>query len=316
MRGRRKSPNSDTARGTEGSALSLQDRSLDRAIEVLRPARSNAPLIFASPHSGRRYPHGFLTMSRLDRHALRQSEDGYVDLLFEGAVRYGAPMLRALFPRAFVDVNRARNELDPRMFVDELPGGVDSRSTRVRAGLGVIPRIVADGHDIYGKKLRYYEARRRLSAFYDPYHDMLSQLIDEALGKYGCAAVIDCHSMPSLGGFGPQGDDQKVDFVLGDRYGSSCSGALTALAEATLVDMGYSVSRNAPYAGGYVASAYGRPENGIHVLQIEVNRALYLDERRLTRHDGFPRLRRDMDALVGRLLEVQTISLAPARAAE
>lgn len=288
----------------------------ERAIDIVYPvADQTAPIIYASPHSGRRYHPAFLNMSRLDRHALRQSEDGYVDLLFAGAPRLGAPLLKALFPRAYVDVNRARNELDPRMFADDLPPTVDSRSSRVRAGLGVVPRIVADGHDIYGRKLRYGEARRRLAACYDPYHDALSGLIRETMTRFGCAVLIDCHSMPSSGAPFPT-DEPALDFVLGDRYGSSCSEAITSFVEQDLLSKGYTVSRNAPYAGGYVARAYGRPESGVHVLQIEINRALYLDERRYARHGGFQRLRRDLEDLMAGLAGLSALSLRPARAAE
>ena len=216
----------------------------------------------------------------------RQSEDSYVDLLFDEAPRYGAPLLRALFPRAYVDVNRSRDELDPRMFADDLPHNADTRSSRVIAGLGVIPRIVADGHDIYSRKLYYFDARRRLSACYDPYHASLSRLIEEARVQFGCAVLIDCHSMPSAGGAPFRSGEPRIDFVLGDRFGSSCAPFVTEIAEDTLASLDYEVARNAPYAGGFVAASYGRPKKGVHVLQIEINRALYLDERRIARTEG------------------------------
>lgn len=287
-----------------------------KVVDLLRPPVAAGPMVYASPHSGRAYPADFLKMSQLDKHALRQSEDGYVDLLFDAALEFGAPFLRALFPRAYVDVNRARDELDPRMFADAIPTPIDSRSNRVRAGLGVIPRIVADGHDIYSRKLRYLEVKRRLAACYDPYHKALAALIEHARAQFGCAVLIDCHSMPSIGGAPFREGDRTIDFVLGDRYGSSCARSLTSLVEQILSKMGYNVSRNAPYAGGYVASTYGRPERGVHVLQIEVNRALYLDEQRLTRHDGFGRLRADLHALLGELSQISAIPLQPAIAAE
>jgi N-formylglutamate amidohydrolase len=286
------------------------------AIEVLAPQASSSPLIFASPHSGRDYPLDLLRNSRLDRHALRQSEDSYVDLLFDDAPQYGAPLLRALFPRAYVDVNRARDELDPRMFADELPRSADSRSSRVIAGLGVIPRIVADGHDIYSRKLYYFDARRRLSACYDPYHKALSTLINDARAQFGCAVVIDCHSMPSAGGAPIRAGEPQIDFVLGDRFGSSCAPFVTELAEETLGACDYEVARNAPYAGGYVAASYGRPKNGVHVLQIEINRALYLDEKRIARTNGFEALRQSMRTLIERLAELRAEDLWSAQAAE
>lgn len=285
-------------------------------VEVSMPARLMTPMIFASPHSGRRYPPELLRMTRLDRHTLRQSEDSYVDLLFDTAPAQGAPLLRALFPRAWVDVNRSRDELDQRMFADPLPTSADTRSNRVRAGLGVIPRIVADGQDIYDRKLKFFEARRRLTGCYDPYHDALADLIAGARTAFGCAVVIDCHSMPSAGGAPFREGERAIDFVLGDRFGASCAPALTGVVEKTLAECGYVVSRNAPYAGGHVAAAYGRPNEGVHVLQIEINRALYLDERRIARIASFDRLRRDLQTLIRCLVRISPSVLRPAQAAE
>ncbi|HNR75700.1 MAG TPA: N-formylglutamate amidohydrolase [Parvularculaceae bacterium] len=286
------------------------------AIEVAEPARLTTPLIFASPHSGRRYPPELLRMSRLDRQSLRQSEDSYVDLLFDAAPAFGAPLLRALFPRAWIDVNRSRDELDPRMFADALPASADTRSNRVRAGLGVIPRIVADGQDIYDRKLKFFEARRRLASCYDPYHRALNELIAAARARFGCAIVIDCHSMPSAGGAPFRDGEKPIDFVLGDRFGASCAPAAPALVEHVLSAQGYVVARNAPYAGGHVAAAYGRPGDGVHVLQIEINRSLYLDESRIARTDGFDRLRGNLQTLVSELARISPAALRPAQAAE
>ena len=287
-----------------------------RAIEVLAPAAASSPLVFASPHSGRDYPLELLRNSRLDHHALRQSEDSYVDLLFDEAPHFGAPLLRALFPRAYVDVNRSRDELDPRMFADEVPKAADCRSSRVIAGLGVIPRIVADGQDIYGRKLYYLDAKRRLSACYDPYHQALGGLIDAARAQFGCAILIDCHSMPSAGGAPFRPGEPRIDFVLGDRFGSSCAPSIIRFVEDLLTGFGYQVARNAPYAGGYVASSYGRPRGGVHALQIEINRALYLDERRIARTEGFEPLRRNMITLMERLASFDADDLRVAQAAE
>lgn len=287
-----------------------------RAIDIAAPSRLSSPFIFASPHSGRRYPPELLRISRLDRHALRQSEDCYVDLLFETAPAFGAPLLRALFPRAWVDVNRSRDELDQRMFADPLPAGADTRSNRVRAGLGVIPRIVADGQDIYDRKLKFFEARRRLADCYDPYHDALSKLIAAARAEFGCALVIDCHSMPSAGGAPFRAGERAIDLVLGDRFGASCSPCAPALVEQILSARGYIVSRNAPYAGGHVAAAYGRPGEGVHVLQIEINRRLYLDEKRIAKTAGFERLKEDLQVLIAELSKLPPAALRPAQAAE
>ena len=300
---------------TNKSADNLDDGSF-RAVDLVQPASLSTPMIFASPHSGRRYPSEFLRLSRLDRHALRQSEDGYVDLIFDDAPRFGAPFVRALFPRAYVDVNRAIGEVDPRMFSDGAPATADSRSSRVLAGLGVIPRIVADGHDIYAKKLKFAEAKRRLALCYEPYHRTLNELVQQSRSRFGCAIIIDCHSMPSAGGAPLTPGEKSIDFVLGDRFGASCAPGLTSLIEHTLTKFNYVVSRNAPYAGGYVASAYGRPANGVHVIQIEINRALYLDEKRLARTDNFERLRNNMQTLMFELTRIDPAALIPAIAAE
>lgn len=297
-------------------AANPDDDARNAAVDVISPSAAGSPFVYASPHSGRLYPPDLLKMTRLGRHELRQSEDGYVDLLFDSAPQFGAPLLRALFPRAYVDVNRSADEIDPRMFADKIPASADSKSNRVRAGLGVIPRIVADGQDIYARKLKYFEARKRIAAFYEPYHKALSGLIDTAMDAFGCAILIDCHSMPSAGGAPFREGERPIDFVLGDRFGSSCAPSLTSLVEHTLSAMGYQVSRNAPYAGGYVASFYGRPTRGVHVLQIEINRALYLDEERLARTSGFDRLRADMKTLMSELSRVEPAALRPAQAAE
>lgn len=281
------------------------------AVEVAEAQRKRTPLVFASPHSGRAYPDDLLRATRLDRQSLRRSEDSFVDLLVADAPRFGAPLLKALFPRVYVDVNRDADELDPRMFSDALPAHIDSHSSRVAAGLGVLARIVADGEEIYRRKLTYMEAKRRLQACYAPYHEALRQLVDNAVAEFGCAILIDCHSMPSagVGGRGP-------DFVLGDRYGSSCAPALTSLVEHVLKDAGYAVARNAPYAGGFVAASYGRPAAGVHALQIEINRALYMDEIRIQQTEGFDRLKTSLRTLIRELAAVRPAALRPARAAE
>jgi len=277
-------------------------------IEIVAPRRVRTPLMLAAPHSGRLYPEDLLRATRLDRQSLRRSEDSFVDLLFADAPRFGAPLLKARFPRVYVDVNRDANELDPRMFADPLPPHADTRSSRVAAGLGVVARIVADGEDVYRRKLTYLEVKQRLQSCYAPYHAALRRLIDQAAARFGCAILIDCHSMPSAGA--------PADFVLGDRYGASCAPALTSLVEHVLKEQGRTVARNAPYAGGYVAQAYGRPALGVHVLQIEINRALYMDEIRIAPTDGFSPLRETLRKLVRELSEIHPGALRPARAAE
>lgn len=278
---------------------------IDRSYDVLAPETQTLPLVFASPHSGRNYPPDFVAASRLDRVSLRRSEDGFVDEIFGAAPEMGAPLLRANFPRAYVDANREPFELDPRMFVDPLPAYANTRSPRVAAGLGTIARVVANGADIYRDKLAFSEALRRIRKYYWPYHAALRELLEETTARFGGAILIDCHSMPSIGG--PMDRDaghRRVDFVLGDCHGTACSAEVTATAERALAEMGYHVTRNTPYSGGFVTRHYGRPENQVHALQIEVNRALYMDECRVSRGSGLTALARNMKALmdaVGRL---------------
>ena len=248
-----------------------------------RPVRRSVPFLFASPHSGRSYPASLLALSRLDSTTLRRSEDAFVDELFAGVVGLGAPLLAANFPRAFLDVNRSMAELDAAMFDGALGVPVDAPSPRVVAGLGVIPRIVRDGAEIYRGKLDSGEAGMRLSQLYKPYHQALSQLMEETCEQFGVAVLIDCHSMPSA--------LSVPDIVLGDRYGAAASPQLTARAEAALAREGFSVARNSPYAGGHTTTLYGRVAQGCHALQIEVNRALYLDEDRIAKKASFESLR-------------------------
>jgi N-formylglutamate amidohydrolase len=265
-------------------------------IEVLRPELCATPFIFASPHSGRVYPPGFAKVSRLDPVSLRKSEDAFVDELFDFVPGLGAPLIAARFPRAFVDANRAPGEIDPGMF-DAPIDAIGPRTPRVAAGLGVIPRIVRDGLEIYGARLPAREAKFRLEYFYRPYHAALAQLVAEARAAFGVAIVIDCHSMPPPA--------RASDIVLGDCYGESASGELIAHTQRSLAELGFSVARNTPYAGGYTTSLYGKPAQGVHALQIEISRALYLDELRVEKTAGFTDCKARLSRFAARLLETE-----------
>lgn len=264
-----------------------------------RPERQAAPFLFASPHSGRSYPASLLENTRLDAINLRRSEDAFVDELFAGVVKLGAPLLAAQFPRAFLDVNRSSTELDAGMFDAPLNMPVDAPSPRVTAGLGVIPRIVRDGAEIYRGKLDRSEAGARISQLYQPYHEALAKLMEETRARFGVAVLIDCHSMPSA--------LSVPDIVLGDRYGASAVPALMARAETAFVREGFSVARNTPYAGGHTTVLYGRPAAGWHALQIEVNRALYLDEEKIVKKTAFDLVR---ERLTRALKSVVTMPLS------
>jgi N-formylglutamate amidohydrolase len=274
-------------------------RDSDTPWDVITPSAQTLPLVLASPHSGRRYPPKFVAASRLDPMSLRRSEDSFVDEIFAAGPARGAPLLRALFPRAFVDPNREPFELDPRMFEDELPDYINPDSPRVAAGLGTIARVVATGQDIYANKLTAAEALWRIEAFYHPYHAALQGLVDRTVECFRTCLVVDCHSMPSVGG--PTDLDpgrRRVDFVLGDCFGASCHPSVTAAAEAALTGMGYTVARNVPYAGGFTTRSYGCPKRGVHALQLEVNRALYMHETNLERKPGISWLAQQMGELV------------------
>jgi N-formylglutamate amidohydrolase len=246
------------------------------AFDVLSPADQRLPFVFNSPHSGRQYPESFLAASRLDARSIRRSEDAYVDELFSHVVPLGAPMLRAHFPRAYLDVNREPYELDPKMFDGRLPSYANIRSIRVAGGLGTVARIVSENHEIYRHRLPVEEALSRVETIYKPYHSTLRRLLAQTHVTFGHAVLIDCHSMPST--VKCQTTDTRPDFILGDRYGTSCNSDLTDFAFETLRSKGYSVSRNKPYAGGFITEHYGRPSSGLHALQIEINRGLYMDE--------------------------------------
>jgi len=261
-----------------------------------RPAELKVPLVFNSPHSGRTYPSTFLAASKLDPHTLRRSEDTFVEELFGFVTDLGAPLLHAHFPRAYLDVNREPYELDPVLFRDGLPHYANTQSVRVVGGLGTIARLVSESDEIYREPLAVEAALERINRLYTPYHDTLAALLLEAKREFGLAVLIDCHSMPS----NPvaEGGAGRPDFVLGDRFGTSCSGELTRLAAKHLDALGYAVTLNKPYAGGYITEHYGRPHKAQHVLQIEINRSLYMDEARFEKSAGFDWLRAALETMV------------------
>lgn len=269
-------------------------------VEVFRPPEScaAAPLVFASPHSGRHVPDGFLNEIAVDSHALRTSEDAFVDQLFQRTPEFGAVFIRANFARAFIDPNRDPWELDPKMFRDTLPAWANARSPRVANGLGAIPKVVADGRAIYRRLLSLDEAVDRIERYHDPYHDALNAEIERTRARHGFAILVDCHSMPS-GGAG------RADIVIGDRFGSSCDMRVSAAAESALKTLGYRMARNAPYAGGFTTTRYGQPHAGVHAVQIELCRSLYMNEALIApRQPRFDRVRDRMSRLARTLCEI------------
>jgi N-formylglutamate amidohydrolase len=258
---------------------------IERPFTLYQPALHIVPVVVDVPHAGRRYPRAFVDRARLPLRSLRRSEDAYVDQLFARSVSLGAPLLVAEFPRAYLDVNREPYELDPRMFDGRLPPFANTRSMRVAGGLGTIPRVVGDAHEIYFGRIPVEEALGRIDGLYRPYHAGLRDLVQRTQRSFGTCILVDAHSMPSSGldRDGPV----KPDVILGDRFGTSAAAYITDIAEAAFTRLGLSVTRNRPYAGGFITEHYGAPSSGVHTLQIEINRALYMNEATLLPHAGF-----------------------------
>ncbi|HZP77498.1 MAG TPA: N-formylglutamate amidohydrolase, partial [Pseudolabrys sp.] len=232
---------------------------------------------------------------------------------FAGVVGRGHPLMRAHFPRCYVDVNREPYELDPRMFDGRLPSFANTRSMRVAGGLGTVARVVGDSQEIYSQRLPVDDALRRIEALYKPYHRALRRLFARTHREFETAVLIDCHSMPSVAG--TRDERPRADVVLGDRYGTSCAPAVSETVEATLRSLGYTTSRNKPYAGGFITEHYGNPAAGLHAIQLEINRALYMDERRYERTPGFARLAADLESLAEAVAAIPLEELRPYRAA-
>ncbi|AMM83443.1 N-formylglutamate amidohydrolase [Martelella sp. AD-3] len=267
-----------------------------RWFEVIRPERQTLPLVFNSPHSGRVYSNAFLSETRLDAHEIRRSEDLYVDELFAMAPAFGAPLQRAFFPRAFLDVNREPFELDPRMFSGALPSHVNMTSMRVAGGLGTIPRIVAENMPIYDAPIDAGAGLRRIEEIYRPYHRSLKQLMQETKRRFGRAVLIDCHSMPGSVTVG--GHRRKPDIVIGDRFSTSASSDIAYAAISILERMGFVTAYNKPYAGGFITEHYGRPAADCHALQIEVSRRLYADEQSYAKKPEFIALKQALTLFI------------------
>ncbi len=278
------------------------------------PEARTSSVVFSSPHSGRDYPAAFLARSVLDERTIRSSEDAFVDRLFRAAPEFGAPLLAATTPRAFIDLNRAAEELDPAL-VEGI--GRNAHNPRISSGLGVIPRVVANGRAIYSGKITRTEAEARIAWHWRPYHLRLRALIDEARDRFGEAILIDCHSMPheAIEQVGATGA-RRPDVVLGDRFGAAAAAGIVDRVEAALQGAGLIVARNAPFAGAYIAQAYGRPERGVHVVQIEIDRGLYMDEVAVRPSAGFEDFQRLLTGVIADIAAIGRPDLAVPLAAE
>ncbi len=274
-------------------------------IVVRSPQKKILPLIVSSPHSGRNYPPDFVAASALTPLRLRSSEDSFVEDIFSYAPDLGASLIQALFPRVFVDVNRQPYELDPTMFSDSLPHYVITQNSRISAGLGTIARVVSNGERVYKNKLTFQEAEERINHFYRPYHDALQTLINNTKDEFGYCILLDCHSMPS-GRIGTNNPSQSkpsrlAEIVLGDCHGTSCHPHIMKSSNEFLTGCGFSVRRNIPYAGGFITRNYGKPKEGVHALQIELNRALYMDEQYIEPLEEIKPLRHAMTGFMEQL---------------
>jgi len=289
-------------------------------IVVRSPQKKILPLIVSSPHSGRNYPPDFVAASALTPLRLRSSEDSFVEDIFSYAPDLGASLIQALFPRVFVDVNRQPYELDPTMFSDPLPHYVITQNSRISAGLGTIARVVSNGERVYKNKLTFQEAEERINHFYRPYHDALQTLINNTKDEFGYCILLDCHSMPS-GRIGTNNPSQSkpsrlAEIVLGDCHGTSCHPHIMKSSNEFLTGCGFSVRRNIPYAGGFITRTYGKPKEGVHALQIELNRALYMDEQHIEPLEEIKPLRHAMTGFVEQLGKLVIPNMGYKEAAE
>ncbi len=280
---------------------------------IVEPARQATPAVLSVPHAGRRYPQRFVAQSRLALQALRRSEDAYVDLLCESGPDFGAPLLKAEFPRAYLDVNREAYELDPRMFEGRLPPFANTRSMRVAGGLGSVPRVVGDGQEIYARKIPSSEALQRIEELYRPYHQALKSLVGRTRVRFGSCVLVDMHSMPSTG---LDREGGRPDIILGDRFGTSSAAWIVDAAEDALRREGFDVRRNRPYAGGYITEHYGQPRSDVHAVQIELNRALYMNEATLQPLPAFASVKAALEGALADMFERWAIGATFRHAAE
>ncbi|MCP4820468.1 MAG: N-formylglutamate amidohydrolase [Shimia sp.] len=274
----------------------------ERPFTIHAPSARDSAVVFASPHSGSHYPDWFVEASLLDSQTIRSSEDAFVDQLFESVPSQGAPLLVAHAPRAFLDLNRSKDELDPALIEGVRKVG---HNPRVASGLGVIPRVVANGRPIYYGKMTRAQAHHRIDTYWRPYHAALQTLLNESRATFGKAILIDCHSMPreaveaSL-----RSEAGRPEIVLGDRFGAAAHPEIMDAVAAAFESEGFTVARNTPFAGAYVTQTYGRPARGQHAIQVEIDRSLYMDEATITRHAGFDRLKDRLARVVTRIVDV------------
>ncbi len=268
------------------------------AFDLTLPNQRSSAVVFASPHSGNLYTPAFRAQSGLDRLAIRSSEDAFVDRLFACVPEFGAPLLCAVMPRAYVDLNRSCDELDPTLIEGAIRVG---QNPRVASGLGVIPRVVANGRAIYRGKLAMAEARDRIEHYWHPYHQALQGLLDQAHRDFGQAILVDCHSMPHEALDNSARNSRRPDIVLGDRFGAAAAGEIVDRIDAAFTAAGLTVARNSPFAGAYITQNYGRPTRRQHAVQIEIDRSIYMDERTIRPNENFDEMRRLLRGVIAEI---------------
>lgn len=272
------------------------------AYEIVHPDKRVTSVVFASPHSGRDYPASFVKRTILDEHTIRTSEDAFVDRLFDSATQFGAPFLKAGAPRAYIDMNRSADELDPALIEGVRGGG---HNPRIASGLGIIPRVVANGRIIYSGKMSLAEAQARISGYYHPYHTALQKLLDESHARFGEAILVDCHSMPHEAVDGVvRAGKPRPEIVLGDRFGAAADAGIVDQIESAFLDAGFRVARNTPFAGAYTTSHYGRPSRRQHAVQIEIDRSLYMNEQLIRPNNNFSAFRSLLRGVIARIAEI------------
>ena len=249
-------------------------------------------ILFNSPHSGSIYTDKFMQLTDLSLRTLRSSEDLFVDQLFSPVVDLGSLLLSAKFPRSFIDLNRDCEELDP-LLIEDLTAYKDT--LKVSAGLGVIPRVVADQTPIYKHRLSIDDATERLQGFYFPYHDKLKSLIKQTEASFKKVILLDCHSMPKSS-VNLASKKDPVEVVLGDCFGRSCEHEIVVELKTLLTEVGFKVSLNNPFSGGFITKNYASPPNNIHVVQIEILRSLYSHEKQQIKNSEFAKIQKNMEA--------------------
>ncbi len=266
------------------------------AVRQHEPGSKPIPLLLDSPHSGTAYPDDFDHLPPRD--VVRQAEDTHVEALYAAAPSIGATLIEALFPRAYIDPNRHRSDIDPELLADAWSEPI-TPSRKTELGIGLVWRLAHGGVPMYARKLSAAEVRRRITDFYEPYHACVSAALDRRYAAFGAVWHINCHSMPAVGDVMSEDPGRaRADFVLGDRDGSTCAPEFTAFVARTLTGLGYDVAINDPYKGVELVRMHGRPAERRHSLQIEINRRLYMDESTLSRHSGFATLQSNLQSLL------------------